>query len=282
MVRACVASLPSLLSFSSLQTRRAQSTDPTPPGGIADEPGTKPGKPVKLDASPPTELGTHQLGVRARYIFVTKAMLSPYFNANTGTQMNSCSVGLEYVYRKPGKSYDIVTSLDFSWLDVDDGNYLGSGHDPSLDTHYTQFRNLSFISADVSIIGFHKFTNWLELRYGGGLGIGYVPGDVLITNNAGVHLGERQRPDQVLRRSATGPINGKPTAAQEASLKATEGGGTDTAVTPHRHPGGVPPVMGVVNLLVGFRFYPIAHLAVTVDIGFRDAMFVGGGVHYLF
>jgi hypothetical protein len=40
--------------------------------------------------------------------------------------------------------------------------------------------------------------------------------------------------------------------------------------------------MGVVNILVGFRFYPIKHMAVTVDIGFRDSMFVGGGVHYLF
>src|SRR3954451_3929976 len=201
----------------------AQTADPTPPGGIADEPGTPASKPVKLDASPPSELGTHQLGVRARYIFVTKAMLSPYFNANTGTQMNSWSLGLEYVYRKPGKHYDIVTSLDFSWLDVEDGNYLGSGHDPALDTHYTQFRNLSFVSADVSIIGWHKFADWFELRYGGGLGIGYVPGDVLITTNAGCTSANASDPTKCAPL-VTGPINGKPTASQEAALKATEGG----------------------------------------------------------
>ncbi|HEY1587548.1 MAG TPA: hypothetical protein VGH63_17745, partial [Polyangia bacterium] len=151
----------------------AQAADPTPPGGISDDAAPPGGKPVKLDASPPADVGTHQLGVRARYIFVTKAMLGLYFANNTGTQMNSWSVGMEYVYRKPGKSYDIVTSLDFSWLNVDDGNFLGSGHDPATDTHYTQFKNLSFISADVSIIGFHKFAPWFELRYGGGLGIGY-------------------------------------------------------------------------------------------------------------
>lgn len=260
----------------------AQAPEPAPPGGIADEPGTPAGKRAKpLDASPPSELGTHQLGFRARYIFVTKAMLSPYFAADTGTQMNSWSIGLEYVYRKPGKSYDIVTSLDFSWLNVDDGNYLGSGHDPSLDTHYTQFRDLSFISADVSIIGFHKFTDWFELRYGGGLGIGYVPGDVLITTNAGC-TSANAKDTTTCAPLVTGPIVGKPTAQQEAALKATEGGGTDTATTPHRHSGGKPPVMGVVNILVGFRFYPTPHLAVTADIGFRDAMFVGAGVHYLF
>jgi hypothetical protein len=251
-----------------------------PPGGIADEP---PGKPVKLDAAPsaPSDVGTHQLGARVRYIFVTKAMLSPYLAANTGTQMNSYSLGLEYVYRKPGKSYDIVTSLDFSWLAVDDGNYLGSGHDPTLDTHYTQFRDLSFISADVSIIGWHKFLPWLELRYGGGLGIGYVPGDVLITTDAGCNAGNARDTTRCFPL-VTGPISGKPTADQEAKLKATEHGGTDTAVTPHRHSGGVPPVMGVVNLLVGVRFYPVAHMAISWEIGFRDAMFTGISAHYLF
>ena len=259
----------------------AQTPEPQPPGGISDEPKVDPnvrdgafeeGKPI----------GTHQIGVRARYLFVTKAMLGIYFADNTGTQMNSWSVGMEYVYRKPGKSYDIVTSLDFSWLNVDDGNYLGSGHDPSLDTHYTQFKNLSFISADVSIIGFHKFAPWFELRYGGGLGIGYVPGDVLITTNGPQCNAANAKDPSACFPVNTGPINGTTTPAQEASLKASEGGGTDTAVTPHRHAGDKPPVMGVVNILIGFRFYPVKHMAITADIGFRDAMFVGAGVHYLF
>ncbi|MCA1663134.1 MAG: hypothetical protein LC659_02470, partial [Myxococcales bacterium] len=211
----------------------AQASDPTPPGGIADDPAP-PGRPSSSHATSSSaddgDVGKHQLGVRARYIFVTKAMLGLYFDANTGTQMNSWSLGMEYVYRRPGKSYDIVTSLDFSWLNVDDGNYLGSGHDPALDTHYTQFRNLSFISADVSIIGFHKFAPWFELRYGGGLGIGYVPGDVLITTNAGCTSANASDTTKCAPL-VTGPINGKPTAGQEAALKATEGGGTDTAVT---------------------------------------------------
>jgi xanthosine utilization system XapX-like protein len=259
----------------------AQTPEKVPPGGIADDPAPPGGKPVKLDASPPSELGTHQLGVRARYIFVTKAMLGIYFADNTGTQMSSWSVGMEYVYRRPGKSYDIVTSLDFSWLNVDDGNFLGSGHDPTTDTHYTQFRNLSFVSADVSIIGFHKFAPWFELRYGGGLGIGYAPGDVLITTNAGCTAANATDTTKCAP-AVTGPINGKPTAAQEAALKATEGGGTDTAQTPHRHSGDSIPVMGVVNILVGFRFYPVKHMAITAEIGFRDTMFVGGSLHYVF
>ncbi len=255
----------------------------TPPGAEPEPPG---GGPMKIDVSAPSdsgEVGKHQLGARIRYIFVTHAMLSPYFNANTGTQLNSFSVGIEYVYRPPQKHWDVVTSLDFSWLPVDDGNFLGAGHDPSLDTHYTQFRNLSFISADVSIIGWHKFLPWLELRYGGGLGIGYVPGDVLLTNNGPMCNSANAADSTQCYPLGIGAINGKPTEAQEQALQASMGGGTDTNTTPHRHVSGdKPPVMGVVNILVGLRFYPTKHMAVNWEIGFRDAMFTGLSAHYLF
>ena len=40
--------------------------------------------------------------------------------------------------------------------------------------------------------------------------------------------------------------------------------------------------MGVVNLLVGLRFYPTPHMAINWEIGFRDAMFTGLSAHYLF
>ncbi len=263
-------------------TARAQTPEPAPPGGYADEPAA-PGRPLRTSSSSgPSDAGEHQLGARARYIFVTKAMLSPYFAANTGTQLNSWSVGIEYVWRKPGRHWDLVTSLDFSWLPVDDGNFLGAGHDPALDTHYTQFRNLSFISADVSVIGWHKFLPWLELRYGGGLGIGYVPGDVLITNNGPQCNAQNASDTTQCYPVITGPINGKPTATQEAYLAQSEGHGTDVNTDPHRHKGDKPPVMGVVNILVGLRFYPVEHMAITLELGFRDAMFSGLSVHYLF
>jgi hypothetical protein len=254
----------------------AEPTPPTPAPAAATAPTPPP-------VEEPVEIGRHSIGMRARYIFVTKVMLSPYFNANTGTQLNSFSVGLEYVWRGPGKHYDVVTSLDFSWLPVDDGNFLGSGHDPSLDTHYTQFHNLSFVSADVSIIGWHKFLPWLELRYGGGLGIGWVPGEVLLTNNGPMCTTQNANDTTQCYPLITGPINGKPTPAQEQQLKASEGGGTDTNTTPHRHPSAdKPPVMGVVNLLVGLRFYVAKRMTLTWEIGFRDAMFTGFGLHYLF
>jgi len=152
-----------------------------------------------------------------------------------------------------------------------------------VDTHYVEFQNLSFLSADVSLIGYHKFLPWLEMRYGGGLGIGWVPGDVMLINNG----------RQCTNANASNPeacypvVNGQPVRPSDPDfhkkLNATNNGQTDTADDPHWHSSAdKPPVMGVVNLLVGLRFYPVKRMAVTVEVGFRDAIFTGLGLHYLF
>src|SRR5947199_1716229 len=94
----------------------------------------------------------YELGARARGIFLTPTMLSAI--AGTNSSLDSLAIGTEFVVRH--RTYDVVTSLDFAFVDVSDGNFLGNGRDPSQDTHYFQFGNfgqLTFISADVSIIG---------------------------------------------------------------------------------------------------------------------------------
>jgi hypothetical protein len=257
-----------------------------PPVAAAPEPTPAPAAAVTAPVdkkppgeAPPPEAGMpktpYQLGARIRGIFVTPAMMSPFLTASTG--MESVSAGLEFIWRRP--KFDVVTSLDFSYLDVRDGNYLASGNPANLDTKYVQFRGLSFLSADVSVIGHNKLGKWLEIRYGGGLGLGVVLGDVLVTNNfTGC---TRENASNI---AACHPQGVDLTAPdKEAQLKATENGQTDTAQNPHRHvTKDKPPVMGVVNLLVGLRFNFHKRMAAQVEVGFRNAIFCGAGFHYLF
>jgi hypothetical protein len=290
-VAAAAAILTSLVAAGSVA--RAQSDEPQPPGGgpmkidvnareeAPPPPPTVDGSPQRVSERKP--IGQYQLGARFRGIFVPHSFFAPFLAHDTGTSMESWSTGLELIYRRQG--YDVVTSLDFSWLDVHNGNYLGSGHPPDLDTHYLEFKNLSFLSADVSIIGYHKFTHWLELRYGGGLGIGWVPGDVYLANNSNALCTAANAKDTKACYPVSptqGPIKpGDP--GYEDKLNKTNNGTKDTAQDPHWHASeDKPPVMGVVNILLGVRFYPARHVAVTVEGGFRNAMFVGAGLHYLF
>jgi hypothetical protein len=291
-MRAPIAAAALLSTLIAASVARADSDEPQPPGG----------GPMKIDMNarddapppPPTVDGTsstrsagkrpgpYQLGARVRGIFVPHSFFAPFLAADTGTSMESWSVGMELIYRRKG--YDVVTSLDFSWLDVHSGNFLGSGHPADLDTHYIEFKNLAFLSADVSIIGYHKFLPWLELRYGGGLGIGWVPGDVMLANNSPLCTNANAKDTKACYpiSPTEGPIKpGEP--GYEDKLKRTQNGQTDTAQSPHWHASGdKPPVMGVVNLLLGVRFYPTERFAITVEGGFRNAMFVGLGLHYLF
>ena len=261
------------------EVEAAQKPNTTQPVAPAPAPVVVAPAPVEKP-SPDLPKTPYQLGARVRYIFVTQQMLEASF-LTAATKLNSVSVGIEFVYRKP--TYDVVTSLDFSWLPVEDGNYLGAGKEPAIDAQYAQFRNLSFISLDVSLIGHHTWAAapWFELRYGAGLGVGAVLGDVLLTHDNGCTL------QNVHDVAQCHPIGVDLTAAnREAQLQATEAGGPyskDTAGFPHRHiSSDKPPAMGVLNLVVGFRFKLPKKITAQLEIGFRDAMFVGAGFHYLF
>jgi hypothetical protein len=221
----------------------------------------------------------YAIGIRpVRFVFVPNSFLQPYLKAST--QMNSVSTGLEFIYRH--ETYDVVTSLDFMYLNIDDGNWLANGHDAALDTHYVQFRGLSFLSADVSIIGHHTWAAapWFELRYGAGVGLGLVLGDVLLTNNS-----DSCNDKNVSNIAQCHPLGVNLTAPNyEAQLAATEkNNNTDTALTPHRHVSQDKwPVAPVLNILVGFKFRLHKHVSTQIEIGFRDAMFLGAGLHYWF
>jgi hypothetical protein len=232
-------------------------------------------------ADEPPGYPQYQLGARVRGIFITGDMLKPFLSAHTS--LESASVGLELVYRKP--TFDIVTSLDLSFVSPHDGNYLGADKDPAQDTHYVEFHNLTFISADVSIIGHYPLLRWLELRYGAGIGLGLVTGDVLLTADSPNCT--RQNANDQSHCYPISPTVGEIRLNQpdtQAKLKATEDPKkVDLAIDPHHHvTDDKPPVMVVLNVLVGLRFILHRHFAATVELGFRDAIFVGAGFHYLF
>jgi hypothetical protein len=225
------------------------------------------------------------LGARVRGLWFTPAMLAPF--AQTTSSLSTIDGGAEFIYRR--KAYDVVTSLDLLFLNLPDGNFVGAGRDPSQDTHYVQFGNfgqLNFLSMDVSIVGHTALTRWLEVRYGAGVGLGLILGDVQVINNgrqctaqnyADLHACYPHTPD--------GRVNIPLDAADaQAKLRATEKpGAIDLADDPHLHAtNNKPPVMVVLNAQLGLRFRVQRHLAFDVDVGFRDGIFFGGAFHVLF
>ncbi len=255
------ASLVGLLIFLASQSAWAQQPLPTP--------------------DPPES--PHAISLRARWVTVPGWSLAPFLD--THTQLNDgWSVGIEYLYRHAG--FDVVISVDYSWLNADSGNYLAAGHDPSTDTHLLVFDRLSAISADVSLIGHWNLTSWLEFRFGAGLGVGGVLGNIYqITNNSGCTSGNASDTTNCYP-TPIGPVNQlDDTTRQKLTASACapdlSDNGMDTTAHPcYRRIDTYPlsvRVVPVLNVLLGLRFRMQRHLYLHLDGGWRLVGFYAGG-----
>jgi hypothetical protein len=256
--------------------------DPPPAGETAPaaKPAPKEALPKETAPIPSTdERVLYAVGLRVRYLTVPGWLLAPFLDQHTS--LNSASLAGEFVRRKG--NLDITVSLDLGFYSPTDGNYLGSGKNPNLDTHYVQFRNLDFLSLDVSFYWVHDFLPWLALTLGGGVGIGIVFGDVFVVNNSQTvcNAANAGDPNSCYPVGPAGPV--KPTDPQfQQKLEALKSG-NDTAQSPNYHSSSdKPPVMVVVNFAIGLRFKVHRHFAVNVGGGFRDGWVLGAGPEYVF
>jgi hypothetical protein len=270
------------LVFSLSGVAYADDAPTTPP---STDPATNPTPAAKPESTSPIPTTDEQilyaLGIRARYLAVPGFMLSPFLQQFT--TLSSGGFGAELTRRKG--TLDIVLSLDFSFYSPPDGNYLGSGKDPSLDTHYTQFKGLNFLSLDVGFIWVHDLTNWLAIMIGGGVGIGIVLGDINTVNNSNAVCNASNAGD-TSKCYPINPQNGmavKPTDPnfqQELMMLQSM---KDTAQNPNYHTSpDKPPVMVVVNFIVGFKLKLHRHFNFNISGGFRDGFVFGGGPEYVF
>ncbi len=239
-----------------------------------------------------SEQPPHALGVRARWVTAPGWELAPYTDAHT--QLNGgWSVGLEYLHLR--QTFDVVVSLDYSWVNPDSGNYLGKGRDPTAYTYFLAFDRLSTLSADVSIVGHWNLTPWMEFRLGAGLGLGVLFGNIYqigsnpncTVANAGdlsVCYPKTQPPRAPYDVKNPLPESNSPTVYCNADLSDST---ADTAKTPClRRVGGYPfngRVVPVLNTLLGFRFRMHRNAYLHVETGWRlVGFYLGGGPEFRF
>lgn len=292
----CVAVLGALLSHSGLA--HAQMLSLPGKGGSSSgslgptattEPTAQPAQPSA--ASSDDGLSPHALAVRARWVTVPGWSLDAFLDAHTKLD-GGWGVGLEYLYRGMGKHLDLVTSLDFSWLQADSGNFLGKGNNPMDQTHYIVFDKLSSLSLDASLIGHWNLTSWMEIRVGAGLGIGFVFGNIYqITNNSGCTLANANNPANCYPMNI-GPIP----AFTDNTRRILESNGCepdlrdstkDTVLSPCYRRVETYPLSGrvvpVLNTLLGFRFRAHRNVLFHLETGWRlVGFYLGGGPEFRF
>jgi hypothetical protein len=224
---------------------------------------------------------SYGVALRLRWVSVPAWMLNLFTKRNV--PLSSYSTALELMRRKG--EFDFIVSVGYQNMSPGDGNWLGRGHDASIDTDYVQFKGLGFVGIDASFVWHSYLNDWFGLHYGAGLGLGIVTGQMLRTSDgSGCTEGNAGNVAACHPVGVTCP-NGICSDAALASLNPGGSASTDSAATPHRFvDGDVPAALPIVNVLVGmdFRLPHVRGWEAKIEGGFYDAFFLGGGVGYTF
>jgi hypothetical protein len=201
------------------------------------------------------------VGARFRVVSVPKWLLNLFLDHSTG--MTSVGVGGEFILHRR-TDFDVVFGLEYENISPANGLYQEKGDDPNVPGQYpdfTEFDSFAFLSVDASFVWHTKLSKIVDLRYGAGIGLGLVLGDIYSTDTdcgRGPKAGHVTLSD--LDSASTCPII--PGATREKK--------------------DVPPVVPVVNLLVGTRIKATDNIVINVELGFRNMFFAGLGVEYIF
>lgn len=206
-----------------------------------------------------TNFAQYGLGVRARYVTIPNFMLE-WFLAHATSMQSFTAVGAELVRRRG--NFDLVFGLEYDAIAPKEGLYQEKGDsltqcglgDESQCPDYVTGEDLALLGVDASFLWHLDVHPLVQLRYGAGIGMGVVLGEVEQHDrqcNAGTSLGDLDDP--------------------KACRDLMQVKNAD-----------IPPIVPIVNLLVGARVKLHEQLSLNIEGGFRDMFFFGGGINYLF
>jgi hypothetical protein len=196
-----------------------------------------------------SELVEWGFGAHVRQLHASRWVLERFWEDVPGGAKEN-GVALDFTRRT--RSLEFVFSLGYDELDARDGNYLELGEDPVEPgtVAYLDFQKLAQITIEATIVGRAKLHKILALRYGAGLGVGIVRGEVIQTD----------------------------------MLCASDRIQTDCTVDPDgektEEPADVPPVLPVVNIQVGVELRLVKPIALYADVGIHSVPFVSAGATF--
>jgi hypothetical protein len=205
------------------------------------------------------------VGLRGRWVSVPSWLLGLFTKHNHPVSTLG-HFGIEG-FRRSG-NFDLAVAFSYQNMSPPDGNWLGSGHDPTTDTRFLQFRGLSLYSADVSLIWHTMLTSWFGLHAGAGLGVALVRGDLFL----------------FLSEGCTSTNLDDLSQCHPPQFSCANGVCTSPASLARVPSSDVLPVVPIVNTVLGvdFRLPDTQGWEAKLEAGFYDAFFAGFGVAYTF
>jgi hypothetical protein len=231
---------------------------PAPPATTDGEPG---------ETETPVEYG---VGLRLRGVFVPKGEIELFVERAGDNGSNQLGYGIELTRRRGnvelqlGIEYDPFNPGAGVWIDK--GNDVANG-DPAdvVLARGDQPKPLGWLTFDFTFINHAPLTKNIAIRYGGGLGIGIV-------------LGELQHYDVFC---APGATNESTSPGCEPPVPPFNGTAMfESAEMLVKYD--LPPVFPVVNAILGVQLKPTDALTINIEGGIRTFLFFGISSSYFF
>lgn len=201
-------------------------------------------------AAPATaEKSTIGLGFRLRNVRVPQGLIE-IFVKQAPAGASNVGFGLEVARRKG--QFEVQLGLEYEKISIDKGIWIENGDTiPADEVDYVEFDNFGWVTAELSFLYHTEIIPQLSVRYGGGAGIGVLTGDIL-------------RTDYRCATAAQDTCAESPTAVNRAT------------------PYDLPPVMLVVNAIVGVQIKPTDEIFINIEGGLRTIPFFGTTAGYYF
>jgi hypothetical protein len=195
------------------------------------------------------------IGVRLRTIYVPKPVFELFVDEASSGVLKP-GFGLEFTRRK-GK-VEFVLGVEYENVSPDDGFWLDRGSDPNVATEtpdFFEFKDLAWLTADLAILYNAPISDHVSFRFGAGLGIGLVFGEIRQTDSIC-----QPGTDDVQKDCMANPNGGQ--VNEQVDLL---------------------PVYPVVDLfIVGLQFRPIDRFTINLETGIRTVGFFGLSTNYYF
>ena len=215
---------------------------------LDDDGSAVPVVPAEESKGDKTQIG---LGLRLRNVRIPKGLIEIFVErAPSGT--SNIGFGAELSRRKG--QFEVSLGLEYDQISMENGLWVDKGDTiPADEPDFVEFDGFSWVTAELSFMYHTPIIPQLSVRYGGGAGIGVFMGEILRTD----YQCTSANLDSCNPRTNPPPEN-------------------------DHSPYDLPPVMIVINAIIGVQIKPTDEIFINVEGGLRTIPFFGMTAGYYF
>lgn len=195
-----------------------------------------------------------QLGVqiRLRRVHIPKGLIELFVDTAPAGAAHT-GIGADFVRRKG--SFEFNVGFEWESLSIEDGVWIDKGDTiPADEADFLEFDGFGWVTFDASFVWSTPVHEKVRIRYGAGVGLGIVLGEILRTDYA---CTSSDVDSCTLRTNPPAENNKEPEDD-------------------------IPPVFPVINVLAGVQIRPVPNMAINLEAGLRTAPYFGTTIGYFF